>query len=66
MKKFDAVLTVREIRDRIYEQNKNKSDDELIAYYQSKLERAKWVQEKRAEYRADGAPTSNKKAISSR
>jgi hypothetical protein len=31
MKKFDAVKTVREIRDRIYEKTKDKSDDELIA-----------------------------------
>jgi hypothetical protein len=33
MKKFDAVQTVREIRDKIYEQTKDKSDEELIAYY---------------------------------
>lgn len=52
MKKFDAVRTVREIRDKIYEKTKDKSDDELIGYYQKKLEQAKSVREKKAEYRS--------------
>lgn len=43
MKKFVAVKTIREIRDCIYEETKDKSVDELIAYYQSKLEQAKSV-----------------------
>jgi len=50
MKKFDTVKTVREIRDKIYEQTKNKSDEELITYYQKKAEQAKSVQEKSAKY----------------
>lgn len=53
MKKFDAVQTVREIRDKIYEQTKNKSDEELVAYYQKLAEKAKSVQERNTEYHFD-------------
>jgi hypothetical protein len=50
MKKFDAVKTVREIRDTIYEQTKNKSDEELIDHYKKIATQAKSVQEKSAKY----------------
>ncbi len=32
-KTFDCIKMVREIRDRIYEENKNKSQQEMIEYY---------------------------------
>ncbi|MBN1982283.1 MAG: hypothetical protein JW795_12185 [Chitinivibrionales bacterium] len=44
MKTFDAVKTIREIRDRIYEQTKDKTDEELIDYYNKKAEQAKLLQ----------------------
>jgi hypothetical protein len=50
MNKFDAVKTVREIRDSIYEETIDKSVDELIAYYQSKLEQTNSVKENKTEY----------------
>jgi hypothetical protein len=53
MKKFDAVQTVREIRDKIYEKTKDKSDEELIVHYRKIAEQAKSVQEKNAEYHPD-------------
>lgn len=53
MKTFDAVKIVREIRDNIYENTKEKTDEELIEYYNRKAEQAKSVQEKRAEYSTD-------------
>jgi hypothetical protein len=39
--KVDAVGMVREIRDRIYEETKDMSDKELIAYYRRHGEEAK-------------------------
>jgi hypothetical protein len=50
MKKFDAVQTVRDIRDKIYEQTKSYSDVELIEHYRKIAEEAKAVQENSAEY----------------
>ena len=32
-KKFDAVKMTREIRDKIYEEIKNMTDEELIEYF---------------------------------
>ena len=50
MKKYDAVQNVREIRDKIYERTKNKSDEELIVYYQKIAEKAISVQKTNTEY----------------
>jgi hypothetical protein len=49
-KKFDAVQIVRDIRDKIYEDTKDKTDEELIIYYKKKADIARSVQEKRSEY----------------
>ena len=35
-KKFDAVKMVRQIRDKIYEETKQMSDDEIVKYFNEK------------------------------
>ncbi len=35
-KSFECVKMVREIRDKIHEEQKNMTDDEIIAYYHQK------------------------------
>lgn len=45
-KKFDAVNDIREIRDKLYEQTKDKSDEDLISYYQKKAEKARSMKTK--------------------
>lgn len=35
-KKFDSVQIVREIRDKMYEKTKDKTDEELIEYYKKR------------------------------
>ncbi len=49
-KSFDCVKMVREIRDKMYEEQKNMSDKDLIAYYHQRAVEARQVQEKIAHY----------------
>jgi hypothetical protein len=49
-KSFDCVKMVRDIRDKMYEEQKNLSDKDLIAYYHQKAAEARQVQEKIAHY----------------
>ena len=51
--KFDAVGFVRQVRDQIYEETKDMSGEELIAYYRhhsaKEKERLRQLQPERAE-----------------
>jgi len=52
--KFDAVQMTREIRDRMYEETKLLSDEDLIRYFR---ERAETVCDKHASSRGTGQST---------
>ena len=50
IKIFDAVKSIREIRDVIYEQTQNMSEEELIEHYIRKVELIKAQQKKYPPY----------------
>ncbi len=52
-KAFDCVKMVRKIRDKIHEEQKNMTDNEIIAYYHQKAVEARKIQEKMASYGDD-------------
>ena len=53
-KKFDAVKMVREIRDKLYEETKDMSDEERIEYFKREGERAEKKLRDRAKRRVKG------------
>jgi hypothetical protein len=52
-KKFDCVKMVRDIRDKIYEEQKGMTKEEKLAYYHQKAVEARKVQESAAHYGKD-------------
>lgn len=57
--KFDSVGLVRQIRDQIYEETKDMSSDELIAFFRSRAAR---VKESLGQLQPEGAEVSRGRA----